>query len=68
MEEKFQKIVDNFALKGKVVSFEIIDMGHINSTRKIIVDVDGKRKSYLLQNSILAIGKIYLFSDTNIEI
>lgn len=49
MEEKFQKIVDNFALKGKVVSFEIIDMGHINSTRKIIVDLDGKRKSYLLQ-------------------
>lgn len=49
MEKKFKRIVENFALKGNLVSFDIIDEGYINNTRKVITEQDGKRREYILQ-------------------
>lgn len=46
---KLEQILENFGIKGSVVSCESYGSGHINDTRLLIVDEGDNRVEYILQ-------------------
>ena len=49
MEDKIYSIINNFNIEGELVSAVPYGSGHINSTRYVIVNQNGKNKEYILQ-------------------
>ncbi|MBR3805717.1 MAG: aminoglycoside phosphotransferase family protein [Clostridia bacterium] len=49
MAEQIQKVLSNFGIEGDFVSAEPYGSGHINSTKYVVYNDNGKKKEYILQ-------------------
>ena len=49
MIKELQNVLDGFRIEGKIIFAERYGSGHINDTRRIVVENDGKTREYILQ-------------------
>ena len=49
MKNQIRRIVDNFNVSGEVVLATNYGNGHINDTKRVVVECDGKKTEYILQ-------------------
>lgn len=51
IDEKLAKVCEGFCLPGTYIGYELIQMGNVNKTYRVMVRLeDGKEKSFLVQN------------------
>jgi len=49
MQQKIKNLLEEFNITGEIVNYDFFKNGHINTTVKVEVNVNGKRKQYVLQ-------------------
>ena len=49
MIKELQNVLDGFQIEGKIIFAETYGSGHINDTRRIVVENEGKIREYILQ-------------------
>ena len=51
MIEKIKELSELFGVNGEFVDYEVFKSGHINTTLKVIFNIEGREKEYVLQKN-----------------